>query len=96
MEIRMADKTYEMTQDSSFDPQPENDSWTLTTDQMIFMLQYHNAVEAAYANDDMDFLRSLAASEAFVSVFGEMIFDEAYDRYESTLEDDHADSSMAS
>ena len=88
----MADKTYEMTQDSSFDSQPENDSWTLTTDQMIFMLQHHNAVEAAYANDDMDFLRNLAASETFVAIFGEMSFDEAYDRYESMLEDDRADS----
>jgi hypothetical protein len=72
-------------------PQNEEDQWILTTDQMIFMLQYHNPIEAAYENDDMEYLRSLAASEEYKSIFGDMSFDEAYDRYECMLEDDSAD-----
>jgi hypothetical protein len=72
--------------------QADADHWILDTDQMIFMMQHHNMIEAAYASEDLDSLRLLAASEAFKSVFGEMSFDEAYDRYECALEDNRADS----
>jgi len=68
----------------------QND-WTLTTDQMVFMMQYNNPIEEAYANDDMDYLRQLEASDEYRALFGEMSFDEAYDRYECTLEDASAD-----
>lgn len=64
---------------------PENqqsEDWTLTTDQMIFMLQHHNAVESAYRVDDMAFLRKLEASSQFKRLFGNMSWDEAYDGYE--------------
>ncbi|GEM_PF-2388668 len=60
----------------------EQAAWTLSPEQMLFMLQHHNAIEAAFSRDDMEFLRELSAREAFVSVFGEMGIDEAYDRYE--------------
>jgi hypothetical protein len=70
----------------------EEDDWSLNTDQMIFMLQHHNVIEAAFENDDMQFLRDLADSEAYRSIFGDMSFDEAYDRYEVMLEDDSANS----
>jgi hypothetical protein len=65
----------------------QGDDWTLNADQMLFMLQHHNPIEAAYVNDDLDFLRQLATSEAYIAAFGEMTWDEAYDRYECMLGD---------
>lgn len=67
-----------------------DDEWSLNTDQMIFMMQHHNLIEQAFADDDMDSLRALAASEAYKMIFHDMSFDEAYDRYESMLEDERA------
>jgi hypothetical protein len=64
----------------------QQDDWTLSADQMIFMLQHHNSIEVAYDADDMEALRELAASDAYKAVFGTMSFDEAYDRYEDMLE----------
>jgi hypothetical protein len=73
------------------------DDWSLTTDQMIFMLQYHNPVEAAYAADNMAYLQSLAASDDYKAIFGDMNWDEAYDRYEEMLtKASDADSPMVS
>lgn len=69
-----------------------DDEWSLTTDQMIFMMQHHNLIEQAFEDDDMDSLRTLAASEAFKLIFHDISFDEAYDRYESMLEDERASS----
>jgi len=68
-----------------------SDDWSLNTDQMIFMLQHHNAIEDAYAKEDSDFICELTDSEAYKSLFGEMTFNEAYDRYESALEGDCGD-----
>jgi hypothetical protein len=70
---------------------PENsqrDDWTLTTDQMIFMLQHHNAIESAYRVNDLAFLRKLETSSHYKRVFGDMSWDEAYDRYEEMLDAD--------
>jgi hypothetical protein len=66
--------------------QVAQDDWTLNADQMLFMLQHHNPIETAYADGDLDFLRELAQSEAYLAAFGEMPWDEAYDRYECMLE----------
>jgi hypothetical protein len=66
--------------------QVRQEEWTLDADQMIFMLQRHNEIEAAYANEDMTALRELSELEEYLMLFGDMSFDEAYDRYESTLE----------
>lgn len=74
----------------------EDDEWILDTDQMIFMLQYHNAIEAAFDADDDGFFEALEQSEAFRSIFGEMTFDEAYDRYECMMEADNGNPSVAS
>ena len=63
----------------------EQETWTLNSEQMIFMLQHHNFVENAYAEDNMTVLRELEASETYKTAFGEMSWDEAYDRYESFL-----------
>jgi hypothetical protein len=60
--------------------------WTLTPEQMLFLMQRHNVIEKAYANDDLESLRTLASSEEFTALFGSMGFDEAYDRYETMVE----------
>ncbi len=59
---------------------------------MIFMLQHHNLIEAAYEADDLEALRKLAASDEYKTVFGAMTFDEAYDRYEEMLETERGES----
>ena len=64
----------------------QQDEWVLNADQMVFMLQHHNPIDAAYEADDMAFLRELEASGEYKAIFGEMSFDEAYDRYECMLE----------
>jgi hypothetical protein len=64
--------------------------WSLTPEQMLFLMQNHNALETAFAEDNLEFLRMFASSEAFVNFFGSMGFDEAYDRYETMLESDNA------
>lgn len=63
----------------------EDDDWTLNVDQMVFMIQHHNQIEDAFDRDDMDTLRTLAASQEFLTIFGDMSFDESYDRYESNF-----------
>lgn len=69
----------------------DEDDWILSSEQMIFMLQYNNAIEVAYENKDMDYLRRLEASDDYKAIFGKMSFDEAYDRYECMLEEDSGD-----
>jgi hypothetical protein len=60
----------------------DND-WALNPEQMLFLMQNHNSIETAYAQDNLEFLRAFASSEKF-------IVDEAYDRYETMLEADDA------
>lgn len=67
------------------------DDWSLDANQMLFMLKYNNEIHRAFQEDDVDFLVSLARTEEYKSIFGTMSFDEAYDRYESTLEGGFAD-----
>jgi hypothetical protein len=64
----------------------DEDDWTLNSDQMIFMLQHHNVIEQAYAQEDAGFICELSNSDEYKSLFGVMTFNEAYDRYESALE----------
>ena len=63
----------------------EPNEWTLSPQQMLFLMQNHNVLEKAYLDSDLDFLRQFAESKAFKDLFGDMGFDEAYDRYETTL-----------
>ena len=65
-------------------------NWMLKPEQILFLMQNHNAIESARAADDLELLRTFAASEEFVALFGNMGFDEAYDRYETMLESDDA------
>lgn len=71
--------------------QAENrqDDWVLSADQMIFMLQRHNSILAAYEEEDMDFLSQLESSDEYKTAFESMSWDEAFDRYESMLEKRH-------
>lgn len=61
-----------------------DDEWALEGDQLAFMLQHHDQIEAAYASDDMSVLDELEASPEYRALFGDMPWDEAYDRYEET------------
>ena len=67
--------------------QTENDDWSLTVEQRLFMMQHNNEIEIAFEEDDMQSLRTLAEGDIYLSLFGDMSFDEAYDRYECALED---------
>lgn len=65
------------------------DEWTLTAEQFAVMVNCHNLIEDAYAaaknGDDATFHRILdeiIASPEYQAAFGEMSWDEAYDRYE--------------
>ncbi len=64
----------------------KTNEWTLTPHQMLFLMQNHNALEKAYGDNDLEFLRHFAESDMFKDLFRDMGFDEAYDRYETTLE----------
>jgi hypothetical protein len=79
-------------QTQTTDPAIQQDDWTLNADQMIFMLQHHNSIEAAYEGDNLEVLRELAASDEYKAIFGTMSFDEAYDRYETMLETERGES----
>ena len=68
-------------------PHTDDDAWTLTTDQMIFMLENHNFIESAYSTDNLAALRDLAASRRYKAVFDDMTWDEAFDRYETAIAD---------
>lgn len=61
------------------------DAWELNTDQMIFMLQHQNAIQAAFDAEDMAYLRDLAQSAGYQAVFGAMSIDEALDRYDCLI-----------
>jgi hypothetical protein len=69
----------------------EKDDWTLTTDQMFFLMQRHNPILEAYTHDDMTYLDSIENSDEYRALFDNMSFDEAFDRYECTLEADGED-----
>jgi hypothetical protein len=65
--------------------QAESDNWSLTSAQMFFMLEHHNLIEQAYADQDLTEIHKLAASKKYKQLFGLMSWDEAYDRYEEFL-----------
>lgn len=59
--------------------------WSLSGEQMLFLMQHSNMIAAAMADDNFDAIRNLAVSKEFVSRFGPMGFDEAYDRYATII-----------
>lgn len=63
----------------------EQDECALTPEQLAFMVQHHDFIEAAYAAEDLEALRDLADSTEYRRYFEAMPFDEAYDRYQCML-----------
>lgn len=57
--------------------------WELTPEQYSYMVARIDFINAAYANEDMALLHELSTTEPYVSLFGSMSWDEAYDRFES-------------
>jgi hypothetical protein len=64
----------------------EMPDWSLTGAQFLYLAQHNNMIAAAFADDDLEVIRRLAASEGFASRFGSMTIDEAYDRYLTAIE----------
>lgn len=62
----------------------EDEQWALEGAQLAFMLQHKDEIEAAYEADDMAMLDQLEASDEYRALFGDMVWDEAYDRFEET------------
>lgn len=60
-------------------------NWELNTEQMIFMLRLNNSILDAYENEDMEKLGDIEASGEYRDLFGDMTFDEAFDRYEEMI-----------
>jgi hypothetical protein len=59
--------------------------FTLNAAQMAFMLNIEAAAEQADQGDDDAFFSSLVATDQWISLFGDMSWDQAYDRYEIML-----------
>ncbi len=59
------------------------DNWTLNKAQHDYLDKIWDVIEAAYADDNMDALKAIAASESYQTLFGDMGIDEAVDRFES-------------
>jgi hypothetical protein len=66
--------------------QTEEDDWSLTVEQMLFMMQHNNEVEIAFEEDDDEYFDTLVESGDYKALFGDMGIDEALDRYECALE----------
>lgn len=63
----------------------EQGECALTPEQLAFMVQHHDFIEATYAAENPDALGDLADSAAYRRYFGAMPFEEAYDRYQCML-----------
>lgn len=64
-----------------------SDDWTLTEAQADFMDSRYWEIVTAYDTDDMPTLRAIAASDEYKALFGDMSWDEAYDRFECLCEE---------
>lgn len=62
----------------------DKELWALEGEQFNFMIRNHDAIMAAYAAEDRVPLDELERSEEYKRLFGDMPWDEAFDRYEET------------
>ena len=62
-----------------------DDDFTLNTAQMVFMININPAAEKADQEDNFSFFDDIIASAEWKNLFGEMSWDQAYDRYEIML-----------
>jgi hypothetical protein len=58
------------------------DDFRLTAEQMVFMINIDAAAEFADQANDYEFFDKLTISDEWKSLFGEMSWDNVYDRYE--------------
>jgi hypothetical protein len=63
------------------------DEFSLNAAQMEFMLRIHNAAEAADTSEDYDFFDAIVSSQEWKNLFGEMSWDQVWDRYEIMVGD---------
>ncbi len=59
--------------------------YILTEEQFAFMKKHHAEIEYSIvhcSSDGHDFIATLEASEEYKVLFGDMFWDDAYDRYE--------------
>ena len=63
------------------------DDFTLSVEQMVFMLNAISAIEQAEAEGDKQFFIDLKESAEYKFLFGNMSIDQALDRYELTLDE---------
>jgi len=59
-----------------------NNDWTLTPEQITWMMQHANEIDDAYRADDTHRLDILSKTADYRALFGDMPFDEAIDRWE--------------
>src|SRR5690348_8665775 len=62
----------------------DDGNWALEGAQLELMLQHLDEIEAAYEADDLSRLDALIDSDEYRDLFGDMPWDEAYDRFEVT------------
>jgi len=61
--------------------------WTLTEDQVRWFVRRKSEIETAYECDDkLPVLDELEQSAEYKATFGDMVWDEAYDRFECWLD----------
>jgi hypothetical protein len=58
------------------------DDFRLSAEQMVFMINIDTAAELADKEDNYTFFDELVASDEWKKLFGEISWDNAYDRYE--------------
>lgn|GEM_PF-3250856 len=61
--------------------------YILNEEQFAFMKKHHAQIEHSmvyFSSGGHDFIDGLEASEEYKAVFGDMLWDDAYDRYEDT------------
>jgi hypothetical protein len=61
--------------------------YILTEEQFAFMKKHHDQIEYSMVYSEPgkhDFIDDLEASDEYKAVFGDMLWDDAYDRYEDT------------
>ena len=59
-------------------------NWALEGSHLAFMLQHRDEIEAAYEAGNLSLLDEIEASEEYRTLFDNMPWDEAYDRFEET------------
>lgn len=59
--------------------------WGLSPEQLAFMQARDSEIEEAYRKDDDGFFIQIISSDDWGRLFGEMSWDEAYDRYEFSI-----------